>query len=694
MSKSLKRQLAVISLYILFVLIMSWPAITSINTQLIGSGGDPWQVLWRFDESWQAAQLEVGENGIGSAIKHEFGGGEPRLVNLSVWPWMWAHLLLGQPAGYNVIWLLSFALSGYGMYLLSNYLINRREDEEKETKSEIAKQAPAFIAGLVYMLMPYHIAHSFGHFGAMQIQWIPLILLSLFMLLRKQTLVRVALFTLLMTVQAWTEHHYTLWLGVFFVWLLIYLLITKKKRKLTKKTAIYAAITTVILTITVILPYWPTIQLATQTDSIIQLGPEQLIRFSADPIAYIVPASFHPLWGWLSNNIFSQHFTGNVGESTLFLGLLPILLVLFYHQKIPKKQKKFWFITAIIFWIISLGPKLHLMGYVTPIFMPYALIDNFPVLNSVRTVARAAIFVNLSWVILLAWVLKTQIQRYISISVIIFIVLVEFLFWPMPIMPYQMPLAYKQIRDLPGEAVIEIPAATNYQAASKALYGSHLHNKKLINNIALERALGAQAYEEIRSMPALRQLLYLRTDHILEDRQDFFRQDMTETLFDVAKWLKANQIVVHQDSLSQQQRKAVAHLLEEKSGLTRQVVEDTWLYELNNEHQGDGVFISRDDGWKNVALNTSTGEVNAEIKDQAGLVIYNTKDDSVMVQINWKIDEVDSKNLDILTSANVNNYQNSNLEILVKPGKTTMQLINKGEGSIRIIEPRMNVLNK
>jgi len=135
-------------------------------------------------------------------------------------------------------------------------------------------------------------------------------------------------------------------------------------------------------------------------------------------------------------------------------------------------------------------------------------------------------------------------------------------------------------------------------------------------------------------------------------------------------------------------------LLEEKSGLTRQVVEDTWLYELNNEHQGDGVFISRDDGWKNVALNTSTGEVNAEIKDQAGLVIYNTKDDSVMVQINWKIDEVDSKNLDILTSANVNNYQNSNLEILVKPGKTTMQLINKGEGSIRIIEPRMNVLNK
>lgn len=699
MNKSLKRHLVIIGLYTLFTLVMSLPMILSLDTELVGKGGDPWQVLWRFDERIEIMSQEIKEGGIGNAIKNEFGGGIPRLVNLSVWPWMWAHLLLGEPVGYNIIWLCSFILSGYGMYLLVNYLIHKQEKEEPhDNPNIITQQAPAFIAGLVYMLMPYHIAHSLGHFGAMQIQWIPLVILALYMLIDKLTILRAVAFALLVTVQAWTEHHYMLWLGVFMVWLLFYSVGTKKKREFKKDTLLYTLLIGVFLIIAVIIPYWPTIQLALQPNSVIELGDEQLVRFSADPLAYFVPAPFHSIWGTLSNNLFGQHFTGNVQESTLYLGLLPTLLILFYHQKIPKKQKKFWFSTIIIFWIISLGPKLHLMGYVTRIPMPYDLINNLPVLSAVRTVVRAAILVNVGIVILLAWVLKTQIKRTVSVIVIVLIVLVEFLFWPMSTMSFHMPLVYEQINNMEGEAIIELPTATNYLAASKALYGSKMHNKKLINNIALERAYGAKAYQEIRSMPALRQLLYLRTDHILEDRDDFLRQNMAETLYDVTNWLNVRQLVVHQDSLSTKQRNAVIHLLEEKAGLKRKVVEDSWLYEIDSDKHSDGVFIARDDGWQKVAFNKEKNEVSAIIENKAGLTIYNANKEDLIVQLTWTISEEDNTKLEIITNADLFNDENTlkqagKVKILINPGKTEVEFVNTKAGAIKITEPVMSVLS-
>ena len=697
-NKTIKQHLAVIGLYVGFALVMSLPVLLSFGVDLAGNGGDPWQVLWRFDDRIDAVRQDISDGGIGSAIVSEFGGGEPRLVNLSVWPWMWVHLLFGEPIAYNIIWLCSFVLSGYGMFLLVNYLFKRHGEEDFSDESNIIlKLAPAFIAGLVYMLLPFHVAHSFGHFGAMQTQWIPLIILTLYMLMEKLTVVRAVMFMLLVTIQAWTEHHYMLWLGVFMVWLLFYSVGIGKKWKGSKRTLLYMVLVGAVFIFTVVIPYWPTIQLAVQPNSVIELRDEQLVRFSADPLAYVVPAPFHTLWGWLSNNLFGQHFTGNVQESTLYLGLVPALLILFYHQKIPKKQKKFWLWTVIIFWIISLGPKLHIMGYVTRIPMPYGLIDNLPIMSVVRTVVRAAVLVNVGWVVLLAWVLKTQLKRTSSVIVVVMFVLVEFLFWPMPTMSWQTPLVYEQIKDMGGEAVIEIPAATNYLVASRALYGSRVHNKELINNIALERASGAEAYQEVRSMPALRQLLYLRTDHIIEGREEFLRQDMVETLFDVTKWLNAQQIIVHQDSLSNKQRDAVIDLLEKRAGLKRTEVEDTWLYEVTDNNQGDGVFIARDDGWKKVALNEEKNEVSAEIESKAGFTIYNVNKEASVVRLIWAAGEEDNNSLDISTDTKV--IEDSGMvdgvrtvTILVEPGKTAVDFVNNKDGVLKIFEPVMKVL--
>src|SRR3989344_8075816 len=181
----------------ILAIFMSYPVIFHLSDSLVGQGGDPWQAMWRFEHK--------GSGGVQDFIQDFTGSGDARLINMSVWPWMPLHYMFGEPVAYNLVWLIIMALSGYAMALFVKIL---------------AKQASIFaaaplLAGIAYMFLPYRSAHALGHFGAMQLQWIPFICAAVLIYVRKPTAWKIVLIGSLFSIQAWTEHHYALWLGIF-----------------------------------------------------------------------------------------------------------------------------------------------------------------------------------------------------------------------------------------------------------------------------------------------------------------------------------------------------------------------------------------------------------------------------------------------------------------------------------------------
>jgi len=73
---------------------------------------------------------------------------------------------------YNILILLSFVLSGFGAYLLGDYVFSDKQ--------------LAFITGLLYAYSPYHIHEVWsGHLHLATLQWIPFFVLYLLKTIRE-----------------------------------------------------------------------------------------------------------------------------------------------------------------------------------------------------------------------------------------------------------------------------------------------------------------------------------------------------------------------------------------------------------------------------------------------------------------------------------------------------------------------------
>ncbi len=618
-----KRHAVVAVLYVLLTVVMTWPATVNLGNSVIGSGGDPWQSMWRFEQKSSEIARAAANGQLSSYIRHElWGGGEARLVNISVWPWMPLHWALGQPLTYNIVWLLSFVMSGLAVYALMTHLLPAPTHELPATHSIIFGSGP-FLAGLFYMFLPFHVAHSGGHFGAMQVQWLPLIILLLFLSVRRLswwTTVSLALITI---IQFWTEHHYALWLAIFSLVFLVWYRQEVRRIIAQRRSWMYVSVFLALIVSFGAMPYWPTLRLAWQQHTPLELGRDQLVRFSADLSAFFVPSPFHSLWGNITNELFSRHFTGNSAEATQYLGIIPLLLIVFFHQKVPSRPRTFWAAVFIIFFVISLGPQLHMIGYVLPVYLPFDLFDQLPIFSSVRTVARAGVMVGLAAAILFGWVISSQVRRPANVVLVALLVLIDFVWLPVPVQPVQPSPAYAFLEQQSGSRVIEIPAATNYTIASRALYASGQHRKEVLGNIALERAEGSEAHQIVKSVPGVRQLLYVRTRELRERRTEFFGQDVVETLPDALRWLDVAAVIIHTDSLAASQLRSIRGLVED-AGLIRHSFDDVEVYTASPRGVStDGIFLMRGEGWANVSFDSSRSSVFAEIGDEASVTILN-----------------------------------------------------------------------
>jgi hypothetical protein len=160
------KSVFILALFALLTLLATHPLWQQLSDALPGDVGDP--VLNASILAWDAHLLVTGP-------AHLFDGGFyyplPNALayteNLTGSALLALPIILigGQPAlAYNFVFLLSFILSGYAMYLLLLHLTRNR--------------AAGLIAGITFAFAPYHLA-SLAHIQLLTVQWLPLMVLAL-----------------------------------------------------------------------------------------------------------------------------------------------------------------------------------------------------------------------------------------------------------------------------------------------------------------------------------------------------------------------------------------------------------------------------------------------------------------------------------------------------------------------------------
>jgi hypothetical protein len=451
-------------------------------------------------------------------------------------------LISGEPVlAYNVAFLTSFMLSGFGLYLLAlRYSGNR---------------LAAFLAGLAFAFGPYRLS-LIAHLSLLTVQWLPLALLYLGIFMSttsrpsrsaepfnevypeprpkqsrraqdRRSRRGLALFAFFFICQAATSWH----LAVFAAFIVaLYAL----GNWLTRRTAFSwsvlvglgaAALVGTLVMVPLILPYLrvlPELHKSRPWDTI--------VTFAATPTDYLAAYPANLFFGQLTAPFRTR--TGFVKEHTLFPGLLASVLtafsLVFFGKKgagpstlrpfDPAQGRRgpgqarlraggvrsvvgiFWVILALSI-SLTFGPFLRLKGWGVAIPMPYHLLTRLmPGLSLMRVPPRwmivglfaMSLLLGFSLTSIFAWVRRKgwSAQRVYGLALLLGLgLLAEGYAAPIPLAQAgstaQLPEVYRWLAsDGDDYAILEIPFYSAPQPEypeAKRLYASTIHWKKLVN---------------------------------------------------------------------------------------------------------------------------------------------------------------------------------------------------------------------
>ena len=458
---SLSAYLIVFCLYTALTIILTYPWITEFNTHKLGDDIDGSMLIWNL---WWVKKALTSLNTsllfsdyifypIGSSLTfHTF----TLLNGLIAFPF----LLITKNILfiYNILTFSAFVLSGFGTYLLVNYLI----------KDKFA----AFTSGLIFAFCPYHLV-KVSFINYLSTQWLPLYILFLIKSFEeeKSKYLNIFLASLFLVFNALMCEIYGLFAAIFTLGYLIYYLKSNKDYYVRKSVLIKClAIFSLFLLFFSPILYSMTKFLSEKGDKVLFSTLENARFESADLLAYFVPSPLHPLLG----NFFSdltQNFSGIFQETTVFPGYIVIFLTIYSLSKIKKDPlTKFWNLSLLISILLSLGPFLHI--YIIELFLPfrlsiplpYLITFYIPFLEAVRIPGRYGVMAMLFFAIIAGYALKTLFSKIRKKSIlwqmlIIIIILFEYIAIPFPLISeMKIPPIYERIKNSPGDySILHIP---------------------------------------------------------------------------------------------------------------------------------------------------------------------------------------------------------------------------------------------
>jgi len=501
-----KKHIAVIILYIVLTIILTYPLLFLPSRALLGQPGDNMQHLWT---PWQTKQALMSKSEGIFHTKYIFHPEGTSLLLHAVHPLnnfilLLFNLFFSLEYSYNLNIFLSFFLNALGAYYLCYYF----------TKDRVA----SFIGGFIFGFSPYQFTRALNHSYYASNYIFPLIFLLFFSLRDKPNLKKGALIAFLIIITPLlTDYYYLAFtLSFLFFGLFYYFIIAKAKsnREFLKLFLIAIGIALIALS--------PLI-----TSTLLELNKNHYLHeggtniFVLDSFSFFTPSPLHPLWGRYTEEIY-QRFTGNPCEATGYLGVAVVFLSFYglIRWKGRKDDKSFFLWLIVITIILSMGASIHFLGHYKfsldnrlfnalklkeilhqfgyhkdfiGIPLPYILIRKIPILESaLRAPARWIILTYLCLSIAAAFGLKAlyydnKKMRKIIIAALFFaLILFEYLALPLDYSQFYLPPFYYEIqKDQTRYAILDIPFAeklrkgSNYVANNYYQYLQTIHGKPI-----------------------------------------------------------------------------------------------------------------------------------------------------------------------------------------------------------------------
>lgn len=502
-----KTHLLVTVLYLGLSLFFTYPLVLKFFTHIPGSGSDGsdgWFFVWNL---WwmKKALLDLHTNPLytnyilyplgASLVFHPltiFNG----LISISL------QSLFGLVGSNNIILILSFVLSGYGTFLLVDYIVNNK--------------IAAFIAGIIFAFSPYKLAHVLTHFDLITgTGWISFYVLFLIKTVKEPRIKNAFLAGLFLLFTALSAYYYLVYLLMFTALYIGYIAISNRSAilnvKFVKKFSILA--TTFAVGFSPIFYFAVRDVLKGEYRPVPGWGAGEV--YVADLLGFITPSVQHPLFGKLAAEI-SNKFMGHRVEWTVFVGYTVLILALFASIRyFRKKDIKFWVFSGVIFFLLSLGPTLRVLGKRWPaitlfslhgldvgIPLPYIALHLIPFINSARIPSRFSIMMMLSLAILVGYACafiffrlsgakrNPKILTVFVAGLIFALISFEYLAIPLPLLDASVPKIYREIaQEKEDFSILEIPLGwrDGYDIwgveETRIQYFQTVHGKRLLGGV-------------------------------------------------------------------------------------------------------------------------------------------------------------------------------------------------------------------
>ena len=397
----MRNHLLIFLLCVIAAAIFTLPACLSPASALLGYPGDNFQHAWFL---WHFARaVASGHNPFYTHLLFF-----PARANLA-----WStldplagilalplSLLAGPVIAYNLSLILQLALSAFFARLLCLRICRN--------------ETAALFGGIAFGLGPFLLAHALGHLSLVTAFPIPLYLLALDNLLRKQAPSGkdgiLAGLALLLTALA--HYNYT----VFCIMLTAVILAidlavagATNARALLQRT--WLALTVAAATFVAAFSPLLIMLLGNRNDVPAPRTTAHIVQYSADALGFLIPSWNNVLLGNFARGLSARIFVAGF-EGTVYAGPLLLLLAILGVWKGRARQPQWTLraaLAAIFFYLLSLGPEIRILGKLTGIPGPAALLYYFRFARFISVPARFDVIVLLCLAILsaigLAWCL-------------------------------------------------------------------------------------------------------------------------------------------------------------------------------------------------------------------------------------------------------------------------------------------------
>ncbi len=333
----------------------------------IGRDTDPPQTMWFFN--WWRFSLAHGLNPFFTDWVWAPSGVNlawTAIVPILAWVSIPLQITMGEPAAYNVIVTFALPLAAFSAFLLCRRVTG--------------SFWPSVLGGYIFGFSPYMLGQVLGHLNLVAVFPVPLIVLSTLKKLDGEISARrfAILLGVLLTVQflCFPELFMTVTMVGGFAFLLALALFGSELRA-RLAGLIAPAIAGYAMAGAVLSPYL-FYMLARGSSPAPVWGPG---RYSADLLAFLVPAETLMLGMARAATEITRNFQGNIYENGAYLGIAIILFVEVFRRRYWREPVgKFLTILLIAIVIAAIGPTLHIAG-MQGVSMPWAIAWRLPFIS-------------------------------------------------------------------------------------------------------------------------------------------------------------------------------------------------------------------------------------------------------------------------------------------------------------------------